>query len=159
MDVGEVSTTADEAVYEAHAAEVTRFACTLVGPDDAADVATEAFLRVTASKVWAEARDPRALWFRAVVYESGSWSRAAHRRRAREVRAAAATRAEAAPADGDPEVAAALDLLPLQQRAVVVLTYWLDLDPASVAQVLGVSDGTVRKQLARARARLKEALS
>jgi RNA polymerase sigma factor (sigma-70 family) len=56
-------------------------------------------------------------------------------------------------------VAAALDLLPLQQRAVVVLTYWLDLDPASVAQVLGVSDGTVRKQLARARARLKEALS
>ena len=158
MDVGEVSSAVDEAVYEAHAAEVTRFASTLVGRDDAADVATDAFLRVTASKVWVEARDPRALWFRAVVFEASSWWRSAHRRRAREARASLG-RTETPPPEGDPEVAAALDQLPLQQRAVVVLTYWLDLDTASVAHLLGVSDGTVRKQLARARARLKEALS
>jgi RNA polymerase sigma factor (sigma-70 family) len=42
---------------------------------------------------------------------------------------------------------------------VVVLTYWMDLTPAAIAELLEVSEGSVRKQLARARARMKEALS
>ena len=45
-----------------------------------------------------------------------------------------------------------------QQRAVVFLTYWEDLAPAQVADLLGVSDGTVRKQLARARDQLRRIL-
>ena len=46
-----------------------------------------------------------------------------------------------------------------QQRAVTYLTYWHDLSVAQVAETLGVRDGTVRRQLARARSRLRGALS
>jgi RNA polymerase sigma factor (sigma-70 family) len=52
----------------------------------------------------------------------------------------------------------ALAVLSLQQRTVVFLTYWADQTPADIAEVLDVSEGTVRKQLARARARLREVL-
>lgn len=45
-----------------------------------------------------------------------------------------------------------------QQRSAVFLTYWLGLSPSEIADELGVSDGTIRKQLARARARLREEL-
>ena len=57
-----------------------------------------------------------------------------------------------------PEVRAAVDSLSVQQRAVILLTYWADLDTGMVAETLGISDGAVRRQLARGRARLREAL-
>jgi DNA-directed RNA polymerase specialized sigma24 family protein len=31
--------------------------------------------------------------------------------------------------------------LSLRQRAVTVLTYWSDLDPGAIAQLLGISEG------------------
>jgi len=46
----------------------------------------------------------------------------------------------------------------MQQRAVIHLTYWEDLTPSVVATRLGVSEGTVRRQLARARDRLRKVL-
>ena len=58
----------------------------------------------------------------------------------------------------EPEVSAAVAGLTPQQRAVVFLTYWDDLDPRSVGALLGVGEGTVRKQLNRARGRLREVL-
>lgn len=158
MDVAERT---DEELYATHAAGVVRFASTLVGHADAPDVTADAFVKVTASPVWADARDPRALWMRAVVFEARTWRRANARRRAREHRAApvSANVAGPEPEPGDPRISAALEQLPVQQRAVVVLTYWLDLAPAGAAEVLGVSQGTVRKQLARARARIREELT
>jgi RNA polymerase sigma-70 factor (ECF subfamily) len=48
--------------------------------------------------------------------------------------------------------------LSVRQRAVIVLTYWADLDPRTVAERLGISEGSVRRHLARARAHLREAL-
>ena len=41
--------------------------------------------------------------------------------------------------------AAAVDRLSVQQRAVILLTYWMDLDPKSTAQRLGISEGAVRR--------------
>ena len=41
-----------------------------------------------------------------------------------------------------------------RQRDCVVLYYFLDLDVATVAQVLGISEGTVKSALARARSKL-----
>ena len=38
------------------------------------------------------------------------------------------------------------------------LTYWEDLAPQTIANLLGVSEGTVRKQLARARDQLRRIL-
>jgi RNA polymerase sigma-70 factor (ECF subfamily) len=51
-------------------------------------------------------------------------------------------------------VRSALDGLARRQRDAVVLFYFLDLDVASVAASLGVSEGTVKTALSRARARL-----
>lgn len=150
----------NESVYQAHAAELVRFATGLVGVDDAPDVVVDAFLRVTRSPVWADARDRRAIWLRAVVYEARSVVRSAVRRRERERRVAVPVMAddhEHPVADRD--IADALELLSTQQRAVVMLTYWMDLTPAAIAELLEVSEGSIRKQLARARSRLKEALS
>lgn len=63
-------------------------------------------------------------------------------------------------ADGEPdELLAAFDALSVQQRAITYLTYWHDLSVSQVAEALGVGDGTVRRQLARARGRLREVLS
>jgi len=41
----------------------------------------------------------------------------------------------------------------------VFLTYWDDLDVHAVAGLLAVSEGTVRKQLGRARKKLREVLT
>ncbi len=51
---------------------------------------------------------------------------------------------------------AALRLLPPRQRAVIVLRYWSDLTDAQIAATLGCSAGTVRSQLSRALAKLRE---
>jgi len=55
-------------------------------------------------------------------------------------------------------VLAALAGLAPQQRAVVVLRHWLDLDVATTAEVLGCTPGTVKSTNARALAHLRTAL-
>jgi RNA polymerase sigma factor (sigma-70 family) len=52
----------------------------------------------------------------------------------------------------------ALAALPRRQREVTVLRYYLDLDVADVATALGVSEGTAKTQLHRARRSLAAAL-
>jgi RNA polymerase sigma-70 factor (ECF subfamily) len=75
------------------------------------------------------------------------------------VREAATAPTEAiATVDIDPDVLRAVARLSMRQRAVVFLTYWSDLEPATVAGLLGIGEGSVRKHLARARARLRELL-
>ena len=51
---------------------------------------------------------------------------------------------------------AALRQLPPRQRAVIVLRYWEDLDDVQIAATLGCSPGTVRSQLSRALAKLRD---
>lgn len=142
--------------YAAHADGLVRFAAGLVGPSDAQDVVADAMARLMDSRVWAEAENPRALMYRAVLYEARMFVRSRRRRLSREARAAV-DEAYDMP-NIAPEVSRAVAGLSPQQRAVVFLTYWDDLDPGSVAALLGVSEGTVRKQLARARDRLREVL-
>jgi RNA polymerase sigma factor (sigma-70 family) len=155
-----VDVRSDAAVYAAHAPEMVRFATGLVGPSDAPDVVADAFVRLSAAPVWDAALDRRALWYRAVLFEARSFQRSTARRRDREVRVAvgsSSTSVEAEPVD--PAVWQALDALSPQQRAVVFLSYWDDLDPAAVARLLDVSEGAVRKQLARAREKLRKVLA
>lgn len=142
--------------YAAHADGLVRFAAGLVGPSDAEDVLSDALARLMTSRVWREAENPKALMYRAVLYEARMFVRSQRRRLSREARAAANEAYEMP--NIAPEVSQAVAGLSPQQRAVVFLTYWDDLKPASVASLLGVSEGTVRKQLARARDRLREVL-
>ncbi len=109
------------------------------------------------SPAWATVRDHGAYLSRAVVNEVRSAHRRDLRREVRERRAAGAGVVDAAP-DPVPELLAALAVLTVQQRATVFLTYWADLTPTAVADHLGISEGSVRKQLARARAHLRKEL-
>lgn len=52
-----------------------------------------------------------------------------------------------------------LATLPVKQRAVVVLRYWCDLSEHEIAEVLGISRGTVKSHAARAMAALRRQLA
>ena len=86
------------------------------------------------------------------------------RRRARAERRARSRSEE--PDSADPsrdterrlDVRRALEALPTRQREVAVLRYYLQLDTREAAATLGVSEGTVKSTLARARVALADAL-
>ena len=59
----------------------------------------------------------------------------------------------------DPELAAAVRALSPRRRLVVFLRYFADLSYAEIADVLGVSEGTVAASLAQAREALRAALT
>jgi RNA polymerase sigma factor (sigma-70 family) len=143
-----------DALYRAHAHELVRFATGLVGPSDAADVVADAVLRVWRSGRLAHVDEPRSYLFRAVVNEARMHHRGTLRRRAREARAAVDD-PSVAQSEPRPEVLEAVARLSVRQRAVVVLVYWDDLDERAVARQLGISTGSVRRHLARARVHLR----
>jgi RNA polymerase sigma-70 factor (ECF subfamily) len=68
------------------------------------------------------------------------------------------------PATGEPPTADRIDIdralvaLPRRQREAAVLRYYLQLSTADAAKVMGISEGTVKSNLARARASLSERL-
>jgi len=146
----------DEEIYRKYADDLVRFATGVVGPFDAPDVVTDACLRAFGSKAWPTVTNHRAYLYRSVLNQARSHHRSTLRRRVREMRAALPEHTHLNEADLD--VLAAVDRLSVQQRASVVLTYWEDLAPAHVAARLGVSEGSVKRHLARARSRLKELL-
>ncbi len=106
---------------------------------------------------WTTVRDARPYLYRAVLNQARQSHRGAMRRAARDARVASPLTSD--PPDVRPEVLEAVARLSLRQRAVIVLTYWEDLDPAQVGRRLQISDGSVRRHLARARARLREELT
>lgn len=57
--------------------------------------------------------------------------------------------------DDSRALTAALALLPAQQRAAVVLRYFLDLSEAQTAQAMGCAPGTVKSHTAKALSRLR----
>ena len=78
------------------------------------------------------------------------------RRRARERRAAGSS--VVYPGEVRPEVLEAVGKLSPRQRAAIFLTYWEGLGVDEVAERLGVREGSIRRHLARARARLRGTL-
>ena len=146
----------DDETYRKHADELTRFATGLVGPSHGPDVVAEAFLRCLGSKQWPRVQEKRAYLYRSVYNEALRLHRSTSRRRSREQRSATGESFD--PPEIRPEVLSAIARLSTRQRAVIVLTYWDDLVPGTIASLLGISDGSVRRHLARARSRLKEVL-
>ncbi|MFM2078805.1 MAG: hypothetical protein RJA49_2695 [Actinomycetota bacterium] len=146
----------DVACYRRHADELTRYATALVGPADAADVVTDGVLAAFGSPAWPTVLNRRAYLYRSVFNRALSVRRSDARRQRREAAVAAPVASSSTESSIDAHRALA-ELSP-QQRAVVYLTYWDDLTPAQIADLLDVSDGTVRKQLARAREQLRRIL-
>lgn len=141
--------------YEKHSDALVRYAATLVGPADADDVVAAAVLGVLRSST-ESVDDLRGYLYRAVTNAGRRHWRSLDRRARRERLVAGSSVVTASEPDTD--VRDALLTLSTQQRALIHLTYWEDLTPAMAAARLGVSDGTVRRQLARARRKLAEEL-
>jgi RNA polymerase sigma factor (sigma-70 family) len=139
-------------IFEAHYAGVARLAA-MLGADDPEDVAQEAFARLYR---WQDAlRDPGA----ALAYLRATACNLT-RNRARHLQVAARWMSRPAEDAGSSEqlviaseergeVRAALAALPARQRQALVLRYWLDLPYAEIAEVMGVSVGTVKAALSR----------
>jgi RNA polymerase sigma-70 factor (ECF subfamily) len=143
-----------EDFYRSRREQVFRgLALTLRDRDLAADATDEAMAR--AYQRWRSVsryNNPEG-W----VYRVGlNWARSRLRRTRREVRG---FRLEDRPAaelePADPILAAALEALPVQQRAVVVLRCYFDWPTEQVAKALGVPNGTVKSRLSRALERLE----
>lgn len=142
--------------YRQHRHDLVRFATVLVGPDAAHDVVSSAVLRVL-ERDSASAGKPKAYLYQAVANQARNHKRGEARRRSREERAPR-TQVEAAPAEPYPEVREAIERLSVRQRAVIYLSYWEDLPEQTVANHLGITTGSVRRHMSRARRHLRRAL-
>ena len=149
----------NEEVYRSYSQELTRYATGLVGPFDAPDVVADACLKAFETRSWPDVMDRRAYLYKTVLTVAQDHHRRTLSRRLREMKAAAREQVPDPSATVDVEVLEAVERLSVQQRAAVFLTYWEDLTPNDVAQRMGVSTGTVKRHLARARKRLGEWLS
>jgi RNA polymerase sigma-70 factor (sigma-E family) len=158
----------DEAEFEAFAARdggrLLGFALLLTGDwQDAEDLVQMALLR-SASR-WRAARRRPEGYTRAVLVNLARDRWRVRRRRHAET--FADDRAYLSPGDAGDVAAAVLDrqlllracrLLPMQQRAVLVLRFWEDRSVDETAAVLGCTAGTVKSHTHRALARLRLAL-
>ncbi|HVX22427.1 MAG TPA: SigE family RNA polymerase sigma factor [Acidimicrobiales bacterium] len=158
------------ALFDQHYAGLCRLATLLLDDRSAAEeVVQDAFLRTFAG--WRRLRQPeRARWYLRAAVVNGCRSRG--RRRVTEDRgnrsvwvtqsAAGPGRLDGGLGAGDPDdalvVLQAVRALPPRQREAVVLRYYDDLSEADVAAVLGCAVGTVKSQLAKARANLARQL-
>jgi RNA polymerase sigma factor (sigma-70 family) len=148
----------DVDTYRRHAGELIRYATALVGPDDAPDVVTDGVLAAFATPGWSDVVNRRAYLYRAVFTRSVSHRRSVSRRQRREHAVALRAASSVEAPDSSADARRALASLSPQQRAVVYLTYWEDQSPSQIAELLSITEGTVRKQLARARDHLRRIL-
>ena len=148
----------DGELYARLAPELIRFATSLVGPADAEDLLGSTMVKALTSEHWRRASNRRAYLYRMLVNEAHKSRRSSSRRRKRELRVA---RRDAAELELNlrADVLAALHRLTVRQRAVIYLTYWVDLSPQQVAETLDTSLRTVERELTDARIRLEELLS
>ena len=155
-------------IYDRHAAAVLRFLGRRVGAKVAEGLVGELFrIAFERRKAFDPSRGSALPW----LYGIGSNLLLKHRRgEARRLRAnarmvasspAADRRSSAAALDARvlfPRVAEAIEALPDDERAALLLFAWEELPYQSVAEALELPIGTVRSRLNRARARLRELL-
>jgi RNA polymerase sigma-70 factor (sigma-E family) len=152
-----VDHTADTADFDefvrARGEALLRYGYVLSGnSEDAADLVQEALARL--GDAWSRVRrkdDPEGYVRTTMVrLHINAW-----RRRHREDLVAAVPEHGRFDRYEDADLWAELRRLPPRQRAVLVLRYYEDLPDEKIAEVLGVSRGTVRSQAARALGKLR----
>ena len=141
-----------DAFYRASNARTVRLAWLLVGSRAVAeDLVHDAYLAVF--QRWDTIDNPGGYLRKCVVNLCLGWQR----RRSRERDALA--KVGEPPPSGDPAVDTmwdAIQRLPLDRRAVVVLRYWADLPHGEIAELLSCPAGTVRSRLHKALVELRE---
>lgn len=154
-----------EQVAELYAAACPRligYLTVLTGSrSDAEEIAQETF--VQALRHWPKIRqyeDPTAWLHRVATRMAISRGRRGQvaRRGLRILGARPAEPIEDDAAETRLDLSDALECLPLEHRAVLLLHHFDDLPVAQIARVLGIAEGTVKSRLARARAALQPML-
>jgi len=149
-----------ETFVRARSAALLRYGYVLAGnPHDAADLTQEALARLSQS--WDRLRgkdDPEGYVRTTMARLHISWWR---RRRREHAVGIVPERGYAderiAQADGDIGLWRAVVALPRRQRVVLVLRYYEQYSDEEIAQLLGISRGTVRSQAARGLEKLRKA--
>jgi RNA polymerase sigma factor (sigma-70 family) len=155
--VGDAAVEPFEAFYRAHLDRVYRaLAVTLSNSDLAREATDEAMARAYVQ--WGRLRsfdDPAGWVYRVGLNWATSWWR-----KTRREKPPFGDEPTAVPAPDAAGLAAraALDRLPVAQRAVVVCRVLLDLSTADTAATLRISEGTVKSRLSRALTGLRTAL-
>jgi RNA polymerase sigma-70 factor, ECF subfamily len=126
----------------------------------AEDVVSEAFLRVFERIHKYDTRRPFEAWLHRIVVNLAI-DQVRRMRRSVTVAEPAQSGSDASSADLDAQldIAQVVRALPVRERAVIVLHYYLDLDERSIAAVLNCPPGTVKSRLHRARERMHRRLS
>lgn len=145
-----------DVAWRTHGPAALRFATALVGPRDAHDVTTTAFLRVTAQPEWQAIEQFDRYLLRAVRNEAANLYRQRRRQWQRDL--AGVLPASTVDSVPDVDLLRAVAGLSVRQRAVVFLAYWAGLSEAEIAETLGLARSSVHGTLARARAQLRKAL-
>lgn len=139
------------AFVEPHLAAMARFAARLVSGGDRDDVVQEALVRAWRRRsTYDVSRGTPLPWLLAIVADQARRHRTRRRPTFELVREGSV---ELSPADVDLERAVAA--LTERQRTAVDLHYYVGLDVATCAQVMGCAEGTVKATLHQARARLR----
>lgn len=156
---------AERELYDAHVDRVYRLAWRLTGdPDHAADCVQETFIRAF-DKI-GEFRRESALgtWIGAIARSVAlNILRAARRRGNRHVELDAAIEVGSLPREAEPDlrsgIRSAIAALPDGYRTVFLLHDVEGYTHQEIGETLGISDGTSKAQLSRARAKLRTALA
>lgn len=154
--IDQIPEAAIERLWREHSRDLIGLATVLVGPTDAHDIAVDAFLRAALVADRPAVSNPRAFLMRSVVNRAHDLRRSNERRWRRDL--AAVGPSSASGPDSFVDVRRAVSSLTLAQRSVIYFIYWEDRTEAQTADLLGVSPGTVRRHLVRARIHLRKAL-
>ena len=152
MSTQRAATTAFDEIYRAHAPRLVAFAFLLCGSRPAAeDLLHDVF--VAAGPRLAQIDDAGAYLRRSVINASGRWRQREQRRLEQPPGPAAAPAPEH---DGMLEL---LWQLPHRQRTALVLRFYEDLPIDAIAAITGQRPSTVRSQIHRGLAKLKERIA
>ncbi len=153
---------AQRLLYERCVHRVYRLAVRIVGERDAEDVTQEVFLRLFQKIQQFHGHSTFDTWlYRLTVNECLQHLRREKRRTARDrsQQRAEATRSPELAAEQQEIVSKALQRLPADLRAILLLREVEGLDYQQLGEVLGIAGGTVASRLNRARERLRQALT
>lgn len=151
-----------DGLFRAHATPLLRLAVVLTGDRDLAeDLVQEAFVRLQRSGSTPALGAGLTYLRRTVINLSHG-----HHRRLRVVRSqriepahsGVAAEVDAVRREGQRQVADAVRRLPARQRDCIVLRFYAELSDTEIADALGISSGSVKTHLHRARAALANTL-
>lgn len=145
----------DREIYEEVRGSLMRFAASLVGADDAADVVSDAVMHTLRRGPLTSLDDPRAYLMQAVLNTARDRGRRLLRERAAVDRHAGMRQTMPVVSIESPELTETVMRLPVRQRAAVYLVYFEDMAPTDAARLLDMRPATLRRYLLLARRKLR----